>query len=96
MWRIHIYALNTEENHDSIEAIKRIAPFAFNGSKSLHNIEFEENSELESIGKFAFMNSSLEKICIPKKVARIDKSAFSECRIKHIEFEESKLREISQ
>lgn len=50
------------------EAIKRIAPFALGGPKSLHNIEFEENS--------AFMNSSLEKICIPKKVARIDKSAF--------------------
>ena len=58
------------------EAIKKIAPFALGGPKSLHNIEFEENSELESIGKFVFMNSSLEKICIPKKVARIDKSAF--------------------
>ncbi|KAK8843557.1 hypothetical protein M9Y10_024614 [Tritrichomonas musculus] len=92
-----VYSLEDEETIKIPSFIKRIAPFAFSRSKSLHNIEFEEDSELESIGEFAFANSSLKHICIPKKVARIDKSAFSECNIKHIEFEEeSKLREISQ
>lgn len=92
-----VYSLQDVETIKIPSFIKRIAPFAFYASSSLQVVDIDENSELQSIGKFAFANSSIESIFIPKNVSQIEKSAFGECNLKYIDFDDdSKLREISQ
>lgn len=70
--------------------IKKISSFAFDECDNLKTIEFEENSELDSIGEGAFSCSSLEKIMIPSHVKCIKEETFSECKhLKSIEFSEN-------
>lgn len=45
-----------------------IAPYAFAECKNLQKIDFEDNSELISIGEYAFLNSSITSIKIPSTV----------------------------
>lgn len=59
--------------------IKRIDYCAFSNCYNLKNIKFEENSQIEHIGKFAFVGSSLENISIPSNVKIIEGSAFQRC-----------------
>ena len=48
--------------------IKHISSYSFSGCKFLSKISISENSELISIEKSAFSNSSLQEIFIPKSV----------------------------
>lgn len=61
-------------------------------------MQFSDESELQSIEKYAFSNTSIEKIKIPKKVVRISKDAFFLClKLKHVEFtKDSSLRIIEE
>ena len=77
--------------------IKRIDSYAFAGCRNLKAIEFEENSQLHSIGLYSFSSSSLVRIAIPKNVEIIKDNAFSFCHnLEEVVFENgSKLKAIS-
>ena len=54
----------------------------------LNQSNFENNSQLESIGKYAFEQCSFEKISIPENVKKISCSAFYENKnLKSVHFE---------
>lgn len=74
--------------------IKKISSFSFQDCKNLHIIEFEKESKLKSIGKYAFSQSSLNSITIPSQVQIIDKNSFFNCiELFKVRFEkDSKLR----
>ena len=57
--------------------VKFIMENAFKDSTSIETVTFPGNSELISIGKCAFSNSSLEKIIIPSSVTEICEEAFA-------------------
>lgn len=78
--------------------VKFIMDNAFKDSRSIKKVTFAENSELISIGKCAFSNSSLENITIPSSVTKICEEAFSSCQyLIEFEFQEdSKLTLISK
>ena len=78
--------------------IKRISSYAFDCCKRLKNIEFSENSELETIGEYSFCNSAIENISIPSSLKRIERNAFENCKeLIQISFSEnSELRSIGE
>lgn len=59
--------------------IKHIASSCFNECKKLKSIEFEENSQLCSIGQYAFTSIALSNISLPLKLNQIGNDAFSYC-----------------
>lgn len=67
--------------------IKRIEESAFEWLKEIKNIIFDDNSNLESIGDYAFSHSkSLISINLPDGLQSIGESAFEECvKLKEIE-----------
>ena len=78
--------------------IKRIDSYAFDKCIGLQKVEFDEDSELESIGDLAFSRTFIERISIPPNVTRIGECCFSSCRLlKCIQFSEhSKLNSIEK
>lgn len=70
--------------------IKYIKPMSFCDCRKLKSVEFANHSELLSIEKYSFYQSSLRSISIPKSVKIIDDSAFSICmRFNRINFHEN-------
>lgn len=63
--------------------IKIIGPYAFEMCKKLKKVDFEIDSKLEIIEKFAFSCSSIEKFFIPPCLKKIGVSAFSVCENLH-------------
>ena len=57
--------------------VTRIGEGAFNNHKTITDIELPNS--ITSIGKNAFMNSTLKEITIPNSVTEIEEYAFSEC-----------------
>ena len=51
----------------------------FYNCTSLQSVTFEDNSNLQTIGEYAFQNSSITSITIPEMVASIDNAAFQSC-----------------
>lgn len=78
--------------------IKKICPYAFSDCKNITSIEFEENSELQIIDKYAFTNSSIQKISLPRSLKKIRNRALGWCiNLKTIEIpEDSELISIEQ
>ncbi|KAK8896292.1 hypothetical protein M9Y10_014189 [Tritrichomonas musculus] len=68
--------------------IKNINHYSFHQCRNLREIEFEKNSELNSIGNFAFNDTSLAEISIPSSVKHIGKFAFSCRNLKKVTFPE--------
>lgn len=69
--------------------IKHISSSAFLDCSYLQHVEFEENSELLSIGENAFFRCRLDEITIPKTVRTIGKSAFIDTEhMTKVEFDE--------
>ena len=60
--------------------IKEISTNSFKDSENLKEIIITENSELEIIGKGAFMNSGIAKINLPTKLQKIESDAFKDCK----------------
>lgn len=89
------YCVRSLEDVKISPFIRRIESYAFYGSE-LKSIEFSEDSQLASIGSYAFSNSKIRSIFIPATVTRIEENAFYSCRkLKSIEFaRNSKLKEI--
>ena len=59
--------------------IKHIGPHCFDECKLLQSIEFEENSELQTIETCAFGGTQIQSFTLPSTVTRICRSAFSLC-----------------
>ena len=66
--------------------IKRVNPYAFSYCKNLTLIEFSENSELETIDDFAFTETSITKMKIPKSVKIIGNNAYYNYRILYFKY----------
>ena len=61
--------------------IEIIKPHSFiNNNRNSQIIEFEKDSKLRVIDEFAFFNSNIEHISIPKNVEQIERSAFAQCQ----------------
>ncbi|KAK8834053.1 hypothetical protein M9Y10_031526 [Tritrichomonas musculus] len=73
--------------------IKRICYGSFHACHNLRVVAFSEDSELISIGKYAFSNSAINNISIPKSVKCIESFAFYSCyNLHNIElFDDSEL-----
>lgn len=76
--------------------ITRICNSAFSYCEHLKSVIFTEGSQLESIGEYAFFNSSIETIKMPASVTTIEKGAFEWCQnLALVDFElDSKLESI--
>ncbi|KAK8889654.1 hypothetical protein M9Y10_034407 [Tritrichomonas musculus] len=59
--------------------VRRICSSAFSYCELLERVEIPDDSELISIGKSAFENTSISDISIPVHVRKIDDSAFISC-----------------
>lgn len=74
--------------------IKVIDPFAFESCSLLKKVDFENNSNLKAIQKFAFSHINIQSIKIPQNVRTIQEKAFSYCKkLKSVEFDENSLLE---
>ena len=60
--------------------IKQIASCAFEYCQNLKTIDFSNNTNLKTIGKYSFAYSSIEKISIPSTVNLFDDYSFYYCR----------------
>ena len=68
-------------------SVKEIRGHVFNGCKQLENVEFAEDSELETIYWNVFDSTSLKKITIPASVTTIEFDAFGRCeQLKSVTF----------
>ena len=68
-------------------SVKVIHGHVFNGCKQLENVEFAEDSELETIYWNVFDSTSLKKITIPASVTTIEFDAFGRCeQLKSVTF----------
>ena len=78
--------------------IKYIEQYAFYSVKSIKNVYFPTNSNIQKIERFAFAYTSIESISIPSTVTDICKCAFYECKeLKKVVFHEnSKLQKIEK
>ena len=76
--------------------IKYICPFCFNNCSTLQNVVFSNDSQLRSIGPYAFAKTSIETITIPPHVTEIGDCAFIECsKLRNVVFSNnSELRSI--
>lgn len=69
--------------------IKHISSYSFAYCRNLTKIEFLPNSQLETVGSFAFYLTSIEYIKIPQHVNKIDSYAFYGSKLKTVEFAEN-------
>ena len=69
--------------------IKHIAKYAFSNCKDLEKVEFENNSQLISIGEYAFSSISFDQMTIPSHVKYIDHMSFCGSNIKKVDFEQN-------
>lgn len=85
---ILIFAPRNIEEVSIPSSIKRIASNSFSQCKNLEKVLFSNDSNLNSIGKEAFLMASIEKITIPSSVTQIEESAFSSCsKLNCVEFQ---------
>lgn len=92
---------NALENCDKItkilmlSGVKSIGDYAFRGCKALANVEFEENSLLESVGKYAFADSGITSLSLSSALKTMGDHAFyNAADLKLLELSECLLTEI--
>lgn len=93
-----IYAKPVNETVFVPKNVKYLAKYCFAFLKKIKSIEFEDISNVISIGKYAFNSSELESITIPPHVKHLKKSTFNFCRnLKEIKItEDSELETIEE
>jgi hypothetical protein len=81
-----------------LASVKIIEDYMFYGQSTLTTITFEENSQLERIKEFAFVDTSITDIIIPASVKYIEKSIFKfVSTLQTVTFEEdSQLKSIDE
>lgn len=60
-------------------SVRMIGDYAFSGSANIGKITFAENSELQSVGKYAFKGCGITSINLPLQLAKIGDYAFNDC-----------------
>ena len=60
--------------------IEHICSCSFENCKQLEEIEFPNDSKLQTIDKYAFSETAIKRIIIPSSVTLIDEYAFSNCQ----------------
>lgn len=78
---ILVFACRDIESFTIPSFIKHIAPSAFYYCRNLKQITIPNDSELQTIGDYAFQFSSIERFTIPPTVIEISEEAFSNCAI---------------
>ena len=69
--------------------VKEIGESAFNGNRSLTSVDFSEASNLTTISKYAFANTTaLQSITIPESVTSIGEMAFMGSTVSEVNFPE--------
>ena len=74
-----VYCIKSAKTIEIPSFIKTIGSYAFYECENLQQIEIPTNSELETIEKYAFSYTSIEKFTIPPHLTKICKGAFSGC-----------------
>ena len=70
--------------------IRIISPFAFNGCQNLTKVEFSDDSKLQIICHYAFSDTPLESICIPKRVVEKRSNVFENSSSQKVKFESNR------
>ena len=74
-------------------SIETICDGCFAGCQSVHELVFEEGSQLTGIGKSAFKGLHILELCIPQSLNNFDPRVFHKCEVGTLHFETgSKLR----
>ncbi|KAK8899104.1 hypothetical protein M9Y10_001405 [Tritrichomonas musculus] len=79
IYDILLFAFNDFEAAIIPDFIRRIASYSFYKHEKLKKIEFSDNSNIESIGEYAFDSTSIENLSIPAQIEQIGASAFDNC-----------------
>ena len=66
--------------------IKMISSYAFQNCKNLTKIEFQSDSNLQTIDSYAFSYANIQNIHIPSSVSKIGSNSFSNCQLTNVEF----------
>ncbi len=67
--------------------IQEIPLYTFSGCMNLNEVSFDTNSEITTIGGYAFSNTAVTKIEIPKSVNKIYSNVFAGCnKLAYMEF----------
>ena len=74
-----VFCVRNIENATIPNFIERICSCAFDNCKQLRNIEFANDSKLQTINLKAFCESTIENIKIPSKLKQIGEKAFFYC-----------------
>lgn len=93
-----IFANHNVKDPKIPSSIRHISSNAFSYCRNIQTIEFSKDSQLISIGKWAFFSSSIEMITIPASVTEIKKYTFYRCHnLKTVDFSiDSKLTTIER
>ena len=81
---IRRYVFESMPNLTSItipSTVKTITDAAFRDNYKLASVEFSPNSQITSIGSWAFQNSNIKSITIPESVTECGSSAFYACEL---------------
>lgn len=62
-----VFAVSNIQKVTNPSFIRRIGPIAFSNCQMLESIEFTDDSQIESIGEYAFDSTSLTEILLPSK-----------------------------
>jgi hypothetical protein len=98
-FRSLVWVIGSPESIQIPSSVEELRPFCGFSNRSLMTVEFESDSNLRSIGRFAFMLCvSLESICIPSSVEALREACFQGCfSLRTVTFgSESKLRLIEK
>lgn len=74
-----VFASRNIKNAFIPSQIKYINSYAFSSCKKIKSIEFQKNSQLNSIGEWGFHSSSIRNISIPSNEIHFDNSVFGDC-----------------
>lgn len=78
-----------------LETIISIGNSSFEGCSNLSSVTFAKDSQLKTIGEYAFSRSAISEIEIPENVKAIGKNTFSNCtRLSNVTFAEGSRLEI--
>lgn len=75
----YAFSLKGEESSKKY-IITKIDRCSFHSNKSIRTVSFSKDSEIQIFGHYAFSNSTIEYISIPKQVSIIENGCFSECK----------------
>ena len=72
---------NSLETFNFPRSVKEIGLNAFSGCNNMTSVKFDPEAEIKEIGAGAFADCGLQGISIPKKVVKIAKEAFRNCKV---------------